>query len=59
MIRETLSSRIPVQPRHPRLEQLLEANRARLRVVAKRAARRLLLAHGIDPATLTADAKAA
>jgi len=36
-------------PRHPRLVRLLEANKARLRALEKRKARRLLIKHGIDP----------
>lgn len=35
------------QPRHPRLQALLDANKARLRVVAKRRARRILSEAGI------------
>jgi len=38
--------------RHPRLTALLAANKARLRVIAKRGARRILLEHGIDPSIL-------
>ena len=38
-----------VQPRHPRLVALLRANKARLKVMARRAARRVLIKHGIDP----------
>ena len=38
-----------IPPRHPRLVALLRANKARLRVMARRAARRVLIKHGIDP----------
>jgi len=38
-----------VAPRNPRLVTLLRANKARLRVMARREARRVLIKHGIDP----------
>ncbi len=42
-------------PRRPKLVALLEANRARLRVEARRKVRQLLIRHGIDPAVIFAD----